>query len=187
MFATLVAAGRGWGLALALSLALAAPSAQADPVSCTSSDGHWRLVAQGHTLSLKDAGGVTQRSWLLADRAGRLGEVLALAEHASRRSFIVALRDVNEVWELSVDPQAEPVFEGLVHDYRMGEGLARPGYLAIRRSLLSAPVLGIVVDGRHPWVLVHQLGGTAILHLDVRRLIPHVPGAASQGSPATGR
>jgi hypothetical protein len=118
----------------------------------------------------------------VADRAGRPGQVLALADHAARRSFIVALRDLPEVWELSYDPQAEPVFEGLVHDYRMGEGLASPGFLGLRRSLLAAPVLGLVVDGRNPWVLVQQAGGTAVLHLDVRRLIPRVP--AAQAAPA---
>ena len=186
MLAALVAAGRGRGLALMAALSLigswAAASAQADTLSCTSRDGRWRLVAQGHTLSLLDAAGVAQHSWPVADQAGRPGQVLALAEHAARRSFVIALRGLNEVWELSVDPQAPPVFEGLVHDYRLGEGLARPGFLAIRRSLLSAPVLGIVVDGRHPWVQVHQAGGTALLHLDVRRLIPRVPAAAGPGT-----
>ncbi len=181
-------------LAVALALALqpmrpaaaaeGVPSPMAETVSCASGDGKWLLVARGPTLSLFDASGVLHRSWPVTDRAGRLGQVLALADHASRRSFIVALRDLNEVWELSYDPQAEPLFEGLVHDYRMGEGLASPGYLALRRTLLAAPVLGMVVDGRKPWVLVHQAGGTAVLHLDVRRLIPQVPASAAQGLPA---
>ena len=193
MHAGLAAAGlvRVRVLALALVLQPAVPACAADParpamaetLQCTGGEGKWLLVAQGQTLSLLDASGAVQRRWPVADRAGRPGQVLALADHAARRSFIVALRDLNEVWELSYDPQAEPVFEGLVHDYRMGEGLASPGYLTPRRMQLAAPVLGMEVDGGKPWVLIRQAGGSAMLHLDVRRVIPQLPPSGVQGRP----
>ncbi len=180
-------------LAAALSLLPAAlraadapvqPAVQPDTLSCRSADGQWLLQAHGHSLHLSHASGTPARSWPVADRAGRPGQVLALADHAARRSFIVALQDLPEVWELSYDPQAEPVFDGLVHDYRMGEGLASPGFLGLRRSLLAAPVRGLVVDGRNPWVLVQQASGTAVLHLDVRRIVPQAPAAAVPAAPA---
>jgi hypothetical protein len=194
---TLAEARRAWLLSLALALLVpsAASLAEVAPdqpsaveaLSCVSGNGQWRLTASGGTLSLWDAKGALQRRWPVADRAGRIGQVLALADHASRRSFIVALKDLNEVWELSYDPQAEPVFEGLVHDYRMGEGLAGPGFLALRRTPLAAPVLGLEVDGHRPWVLIRQAGGTAVLHLDVRRVIPQPQVPGEQGQPPPGR
>src|SRR3989344_2584058 len=38
-----------------------------------------------------------------------------------------ALKDIPEVWEIPYDEKAEPIYPGLVHDYRMGEALAAKG------------------------------------------------------------
>ncbi len=57
-----------------------------------------------------------------------------------RRSFVVLLADIAEAWELSYDLKAEPVYDGLVHDYRMGEGIADRGPFAVRRIFLDEPL-----------------------------------------------
>jgi hypothetical protein len=62
------------------------------------------------------------------DAAGaRTSRVSAVYDAAPRKSFIAALKDVPEVWEISYDPDAEPVAEGLVHDYQYREGHFKPG------------------------------------------------------------
>ena len=39
------------------------------------------------------------------------------------------MKDIPEIWEISYDPDAKPIFDGYVHDYKMGEGVALAGYL----------------------------------------------------------
>ncbi|MBA4343726.1 MAG: hypothetical protein C0423_16425 [Methylibium sp.] len=139
----------------------------------------FRLHAeQGELQLLENATGTPLRRWTLQDRQGhRANGVVALLHAQHRRSFIVVLAGLPELWEISHDPSAEPVFSGLVHDYRMGEGLAEPGYLALRRTPLDAPLnAALVVDGQ-PWLIAQQGSDAVLIHLDVRRLIARVPGA----------
>ena len=106
----------------------------------------------------------------------------------AQRSFVVLFAGAGELWEISYDPQAEPIFDGLVHDYRSGEAIPRPGFLGIRRTLLDTPLddFHLAPDGRH-LIGVSSLAPTElqILNLDVRRRIatlqtggaPHPGGA----------
>lgn len=137
-----------------------------------------RLSVEGQFLILAGADGHELRRWPLADADGRPGRVLALREAGARRSFIVVFEGLAELWEISYDPAAEPLYEGLVHDYRMGEGLAQPGYLARRRMRLDAPLTDIFFDARMPWLLARQGGQLVVLHLDVRRRIAQLGPAA---------
>ena len=61
------------------------------------------------------------------DDFGKGSRVSAVYTAPPRQSFIVALKDIKEVWEISYADHPPPVYGGLVHDYRMGEGLAEPG------------------------------------------------------------
>lgn len=63
--------------------------------------------------------------------------VSAVYEASPRKSFVAALKDVAEVWEISYDPQAEDIAVGVVHDHRMREGNFVPGYLNPRRTVLE--------------------------------------------------
>lgn len=100
---------------------------------------------------------------------------------AARRSFVIAFDDrLPELWELSVDPDAAPVFDGLVHDFRMGEALGSQGFLGIRRTRLDAPVVALVFDASQAYVLARFAADSrdgrtrlALLHLDVRRILAH--------------
>ncbi len=53
-------------------------------------------------------------------------------------SFVVALQDIPEIWEISYDDKAAPIYLGLVHDYALGDGIAIPGKLNPRRGLDSS-------------------------------------------------
>lgn len=121
----------------------------------------------------------TQRDWPLRSADGRATTVGTLLEHPGRRSFIVHLQGVAELWEILLDPAAPPLFEGLVHDYRLGEGIAQPGYLGRRRVPLPRPVQALWLHAQVPWLLALETAPSpapvAVVHLDVRRVIAHLP------------
>jgi len=130
-------------------------------------------------LLLRGAGGEVLREYPVRSLDGRAASgVNHLVYVNGRGSFVLAPKGLNELWEISLDPRAEPIFDGLVHDYRMGEGIARPGFLGVRRSpQLPAPVRAVWHDGAHSqgrWLLVAYEGDAhppQVLHLDVRRAI----------------
>lgn len=165
----------GWA---ALVGALLAASVQAAPPAVTSADGRWRIAADGQTLTLFDAAGRPIRNHIAAaaDGSGR-SAVAALHDAAPRRSFIVIFETLPELWEISYDPNAEPIFQGLVHDYRLREGIAEPGFLNPRRTRLDAPLRDAGFDSSHAFVIGRapdRADGQAVLHLvqlDVRKRI----------------
>lgn len=139
----------------------------------------WLAMAHGNGLSLLDATLVPQRHWPAADLARRRkGVVAALAALPARRSLVATLPAAHELWELQLDPAAEPVYDGLVHDWRMGEGLARPGHLGLRRTPLAGPApTHLWAHPRLPWVLGWAEGEAQVLHLDVRQVVARWPAA----------
>ncbi len=129
-----------------------------------------QLQLRGPQLQALDAEGRLLREWPVPQG------VLPLLVLPARQSFVVAPRGVRELWEVSWSETAEPIYDGLVHDYRMGEGLARPGYLGLRRTPLQKPLAAVCSCGPQPWVRVWEEGSSAdedsaVLHLDVRRII----------------
>lgn len=163
-----------WAVTLSAQAALAAQTLQA-----ASADGRWRVVAEGTTIVIEDTVGAERpRSLRVAALDGSgTSEVASIHDAAPRRSFVIAFRTLPELWELSYDPRAEPIYDGFVHDYRMGEGIAIPGFLNPRRTKLESPLQGLVFDRSHAFVLGRAgagADGRAQLHLvqlDVRRVI----------------
>lgn len=172
-----------WGRDVGSAWAVAAGHDFAEPVHAlaASADGRHAIAAHGERLSLIDAAGTLVRRY---DGAGlqrrRRGRARTLFHLAGRRSVVASWPDLGELWEISLDPSAEPVFDGLVHDYRMGEGIASPGYLGVRRAPLGMPMVDITfADGRVPWVAGRRGDAVEVVHLDVRRRIAEwrLPGA----------
>jgi hypothetical protein len=107
--------------------------------------------------------------------------VSAVYDAGRRTSFIVALRDIAELWEISYDPKAEDFYEGLVHDFRMGEGIPQRGFLNARRTTLAEPLDDLFFDQPQ----AEAIGATRpkvgaapvaqIVNLDVRRRIATLP------------
>jgi len=91
---------------------------------------HTLVVLDAHDLSLVKVIPVQ-------DDTGRSSRVSAVYTAPPRESFIVALKDFKEVWEISYARDPEPVYNGLMHDYRMGEGLAETGRFPVRRIRLD--------------------------------------------------
>jgi cytochrome c553/WD40 repeat protein len=149
-----------------------------------SGDGRFLLAGNylPHTLALFDADLNLVRSYDAANLAkSATSRVSAVYDAAPRKSFVIALKDLPELWEISYDPKAEPIHDGLVHDYKMGESIATPGYLGVRRTLLDEPLDDFFFDQSY----AHALGATRpkadgtpsaqVVNLDVRRRIASLP------------
>lgn len=137
-----------------------------------------RLVQVQGRLQLRSAAGAMLRQWPLAT------DVSDQAPHGARQSLLAALHDLPELWEVQLADDAPPVYDGLVHDWRLGEALPSPGHLGVRRVPLARPLDALWVDARVPWVLALARGRpdeVLVIHLDVRRVVarwPWRPGAA---------
>ena len=153
--------------------------------AAVSADGKYVMVANylPHSLVVLDA------ELELVKILPTPSRVSAVYDAAPRRSFIAALKDAPELWEISYDPKAEPIAAGLVHDYRYKEGAFVPGFLNPRRTPLEdvlddffftpdfRQVIGASRDGKRGQVV----------HLDARRAIASVelPGLPHLGSGIT--
>lgn len=109
--------------------------------AAVSGDGKWVMVANylPHSLVLLDAKDLSLVKIIptLNAKGDKTSRVSAVYDAAPRKSFVAALKDVPEVWEISYDPNAEPVADGLVHDFQYKEGSFKPGQFYPRRTLLT--------------------------------------------------
>jgi WD40 repeat protein/cytochrome c553 len=148
--------------------------------AAVSSDGRYVLVGNylPHTLVVLDAADLAPVKLIdVRDRKGQSSRVSAVYDAAPRRSFVVALKDVPEIWEISYDDKAEPIYEGYVHDYKMREGMAVPGKLNPRRAVLDEVLDDFFFSPDYAYVVGAARGGGAgqVVNLDVRRRIETVP------------
>jgi DNA-binding beta-propeller fold protein YncE len=150
--------------------------------AAVSSDGEYVMVANylPHTLVVLDADLNLVKSIAAPSR------ISAVYDAGPRRSFIAALKDVPEVWEISYDPKAEPIAAGLVHDYKLREGHFVPGFLHPRRTPLDEVLDDFFFTPDYAMLVGAQRDGKrgVVVHLDVRRVIAtlDLPGLPHLGS-----
>lgn len=154
-----------------------------------SSDGRYVLVGNTlpQTLVMLDARDLSLlRVIPVLDAEGHASRISAVYDAPPRESFVVALKDVPELWELPYGERTEPVYAGLVHDYRMAEALASPRPYAIRRTRLATVLDDFFFDPSYTHVIGAARDGRAaqVVNLDVRRAIatidlPGLPHLAS--------
>lgn len=85
-----------------------------------SSDGRYVMVANylPHTLVVLDAKDLSLEQVIaVVDEHGTSSRVSAVYDAPPRASFIVALKDLKEVWEIQYGDN--PIYYGYVHDYRV--------------------------------------------------------------------
>ena len=152
-----------------------------------SGDGRWVMAANylPRTVVLFDADLNFVKRYDATTLDGKeASRVSAVYDAAPRKSFVVALKDIPEVWEISYDPKAPPIYDGLVHDYKMGEAIAKPGYHGVRRTPLDEPLDDFFFDQDYRHVLgsTRPKSGAAdgaptaqVVNLDVRRKIAELP------------
>lgn len=154
-----------------------------------SSDGRYLAIGNilPQTLVILDASDLKPVKVLtVSDTKGQGSRVSAVYDAAPRKSFVVALKDIPEIWEVSYDDNAAPIYEGLVHDYKLGEGLALEGKLNPRRTVLEEPLDDFFFDQSCAWLIGAARAGGAgqVVNLDVRRKVASVelPGLPHLGS-----
>ena len=105
-----------------------------------SGDGRYVLVGNylPHSLVLLDARDLSLIKVIPARALdGTSSRVSAVYSAPPRGSFIVALKDIPEVWEISYLDAPEPVYIGPMHDYQYEEGAVDRGPFPIRRIHLD--------------------------------------------------
>ena len=149
-----------------------------------SADGKWVMAANylPHTVVLFDSDLNLNKTIEARTLDGRQSSrVSAVYDATPRNSFVVALKDIPELWEISYDPKAAPIYDGLVHDYKMGEAIAKPGYLGVRRTPLEEPLDDFFFSQDYAYALgasrPHADGSPSgqVVNLDVRRKVATLP------------
>ncbi len=104
--------------------------------AAVSADDRYVLVGNylPHTLVLLDAKDLSLIKIIpVKDDFGHSSRVSAVYTAPPRHSFIVALKDLKEVWEINYTDHPPTVYKGYVHDYKMAEGLAEKGRFPVRK------------------------------------------------------
>jgi mono/diheme cytochrome c family protein/WD40 repeat protein len=129
-----------------------------------------------------------QKIFEVRDRNGNSSRVSAVYQARPRDSFVAALKDVPEIWEIATDPAAPPVFTGLVHSHEKGmvEALASSqGLFALRRIEVPEPLDDFFFDPPYRNLIGSARDGKAIvINLNVGRDIKQLdmPGLPHLGS-----
>jgi cytochrome c553 len=160
--------------------------------AAVSSDGKLVAVANyfPHTLVLLDQELQLIKILEVSDSGKtRTSRVSAVYDAAPRRSFVAALKDVKELWEISYDPKAEDIPAGVIHDFRYREGAFVPGFLNPKRTRLEDVLDDFFFTQDYSQLIgASREGGRGqVIHLDVRRRIASLdlPGMPHLGSGIT--
>jgi DNA-binding beta-propeller fold protein YncE/cytochrome c553 len=157
-----------------------------------SRDGRYLAVANylPHSLVILDTEGLTlEKRFEVTSRKKESSRVSAIYQAPQRNSFIAALKDVPEIWEISTDPEAPPVYEGFVHSHEAGmeEGLpSSSGLFALRRIESPEPLDDFFFDPEYRNLIGSARDGKSaiVVNLNVGRDIKRIelPGLPHLGS-----
>lgn len=157
-----------------------------------SGDGRYVAVANylPHTLVLLDGNLNPIKTLAVMDKDGKVSSrVSAVYDAAPRQSFVAALKDVPEIWEISYNPQAEDIPIGMVHDFQYKEGAFVHGFLNPRRTFLSETLDDFFFTQNYSELMgaSREAGRGQVVNLDVRRKIADLslPGMPHLGSGIT--
>lgn len=157
-----------------------------------SGDGRYVMVANylPHTLVALDARDLGLLKVIpVEDGKGASSRVSAVYDAVPRGSFVAALKDLKQVWEIPYAENAAPVYRGYVHDYRMGEGLAEREPFPVRVTELDDYLDDFFFDPGYSYVIGASRDGSGaqVVNLDVRRKIADLdlPGLPHLGSGIT--
>ena len=159
-----------------------------------SSDG--RTIAAGNGLPpsivILDAGDLSVKKIIpVTGDGGKPSRVSAVYDAAPRKSFIIALRDMPELWEISYEDNPRPVPKGLIHNYQEGlkEGAFDTGPFPVRRIKLDESMDDFFFDQSYTNAFGASREGDKgqVVNLNVGRKIAEValPGMPHLGSGIT--
>lgn len=159
--------------------------------AAVSGDGKWVMIGNylPHSLVVLDAADLSLVKIIPTLTKAGSSRVSAVYAAPPRKSFVVALKDVPEVWEISYDPDAKPIAEGLVHDYQYQEGDFKPAMFSPRRIRLEDCLDDFFFTQGYDIILGSSRSATRgqVIQLDVRQKIADLdlPGMPHLGSGIT--
>ena len=157
--------------------------------SAVSADGRYVMVANylPHTLVLLDAEDLKPiKVFNVTDADGNSSRVSAVYTAKPRESFIAALKDVPEVWEISYADDPPPGFAGWEHDYNPVSGdLVKPEPFPLKRIGVTTYLDDFFFNQEYDLLIGSSREGEGmVLSLDVRKVIHtlDIPGMPHLGS-----
>ena len=155
-----------------------------------SGDGRFAIVANylPHSLVILDASDLTIEQVIrVEDDHGTTSRVSAVYDAAPRESFIVALKDLKELWEIQYGD--DPVYYGFVHDYRIEGAPEITERFPVRRIRLDDYLDDFFFDPDYENVIgaARDAGNGQVVNLTVGRKIAEIdlPGMPHLGSGIT--
>lgn len=144
-----------------------------------SHDGRYVIVANylPHTLTVLDARDLSLLKVIeVKDDHGNSSRVSAVYTADPRSSFVVALKDIPEVWEISYLDKPPSGFSGWVHDYRTESGDAHEEeQFAVRRIEVKGYLDDFFLTQNYETVIgSSREGSSQVVDLDLRRSIAKV-------------
>ncbi len=143
-----------------------------------------------HTLVALDARDLTPVKVIpAAGKDGTTSRVSAVYTARPRGSFVAALKDIPEAWEISYLEEPPPGFSGWEHNYRQGDGeLRTKEFLPIRRIRVDDYLDDFGFDQAYNFVIgASRKGVGQVVDLDLGRVVHKldVPGMPHLGSGIT--
>ena len=160
--------------------------------AAVSADDRYVLVGNylPHTLVLLDADDLSLIKVIdVKDQDNNSSRVSAVYTAPPRNSFIIALKDIKEVWEINYTDNPPKIYKGYVHDYKMGEGMAEQGLFPIRQIKLDDYLDDFFFDQSYEHLIGASRNGKngQVINLIVGRKIADIdlPGMPHLGSGIT--
>jgi len=158
-----------------------------------SADDRYVMVANylPHSLVLLDAVDLKPiKLYEVKDSKGNSSRVSAVYTAPPRNSFIAALKDIPEVWQISYDDNPPIGFSNWVHDYNPESGeKANPEPFPLRRIKVDDYLDDFFFDQEYTTIIgASREGKGQVVDLDVRRVIVNdleLPGMPHLGSGIT--
>jgi mono/diheme cytochrome c family protein/DNA-binding beta-propeller fold protein YncE len=154
-----------------------------------SADGRYVMVANylPHSLVLLDAMDLKPiKIYAVTDLSGKSSRISAVYTAPPRNSFIAALKDIPEVWEISYADDPPQAFAGWVHDYNPESGenpIIEP--FPVRRIRVDDYLDDFFFDQDYITIIgASREGKGQVVDLDIGRVI--VPDLALPGMPHLG-
>ncbi|TAN75833.1 MAG: cytochrome C oxidase Cbb3, partial [Magnetospirillum sp.] len=156
-----------------------------------SHDGRFLMVGNmlPHTLVALDARDLTPLQVIpVAGDKGVTSRVSAVYTAPPRASFVVALKDIKELWEIPYADDAGPVMNGFVHSYEKGheEGISPGGRFQALRIRIPDYLDDFFFDRTYERAMGASRDGNKglVVDLDIKRKVAEIdlPGMPHLGS-----
>ena len=143
-----------------------------------SDDGRYVMVANylPHSIVILDAADLSPIKVIPATKGNQTSRVSAVYTAAPRESFVVALKDIPEVWEISYADDPPPGFSGWEHDYNEESGdLVKSEPFPIKKIAIDGFLDDFFFTQTYDQIVGSTRGGESqVVDLDIKRSIAKV-------------